>query len=313
MQTRMAVVELSRGSLWAPGPADPPYLLADHDTVWPENATAYIVFTNTAGSELATLEAETVTPEFIGFHADPAEVDAIPAGANFEIFLDTLDAPVKLRYGKVIRREVTFTDAPANQLSNIALKFADTFPTLGLRSNWKTVLGRPKVYDHPGTTPNGVGPNNILFTTTAIRWDTPLNGDTVQVRVQLLNPGAGKTGIVVCADQRFTSGLVVMFESGLANNKLHLCTMSGPVALTDLTAPITHTVTDLAEYLIGYSELTKTLTVHATTDLSTPLASWTDDTGAVPHGPGYRYLGANWQASLLSTGIQICGWLAKDN
>jgi hypothetical protein len=313
MTTRMSVVELSSGSVWNPSPASAPYLTAMVGDPWPDSADSYVVFTDTSGGELATLYADSVTADAIRFVGDPADVDPIPAGANFEIFIETDDGPSKIRYGKVIRREVEFPDAPAVQTSSIALNFTDNFPTLGLRSNWKAVVGKTKVYDNSGSSqPNGVSANaELLYAASAIRWDTPVNSDTVKSHVVLLNQGPGQCTVVVCADQRFSTGLGVKFDS--QSNKIHMGVITGPTTMTDETTMISHTVVDLNDYFVTYDQLSKVLAVYKGTD-TTPLMSWTDSTDIGVHGPGYRYAGFSFYTGLLfSPGIEVAGWQAKDN
>jgi hypothetical protein len=306
------VVFLSKGSVWNPQPGEPPYLMADVGTVWPDGGDAWITFTDTSGGELATIYGD-VSPQVISFLAQPEEVDDIPRGANFELFLDTDDGPQKIRYGKTLRREVEFPDAPAIQQASIALNYTDTFPTLGLRSNWKAVKGRTKVYDNTASSlPFGVSANAGLFVAkSAIRWDSPLNSDTIQSRVVLLNQGAGRCTVIICADQMFTTGLAVDFNSG--TNKLNIGTVTSPTDIAAQVPQVSHTVVDLTAYTVTYDQLSKTLAVYKGTDL-TPLLSWTDSLDIVPHGPGYRYAGFSFDTGIIfSPGIEVAGWQAKDN
>jgi hypothetical protein len=312
VQTRNSIVLLSRGSTWNPLPYEPPYLMADPGLPWPAGSDVYTVFTDTSGGELATIYGD-VTADAISFQADLSEVDTIPHGANFETFLDTDDGLVKIRYGKVIRREVEYPNAPPVQVSNIALNYTDTFPTLGLRSNWKAVKGRTKVYDNTSSSlPFGVSANAGLFVAqSAIRWDAPLNTDTVKSHVVLLNQGAGKCQVLICADQRFTTGLAVEFSS--SPNYIRLGTVSGPTTMTYQRPALTHTVADLNDYYITYDLVTKVLAVYQGTDL-TPLDTWTDIGEVVPHGPGYRYAGFAFDTGFLfNPGVEVAGWQAKDN
>ena len=307
----MSIVELSSGASWNPQPHHPPYLLASPGQPWPDG-TAWAVFTDSTGGELLTVDLE-VTPDAILASADPEEVAPIPAGANFEILLEHAGAVDKIRYGKVVRREARFSNAPATQLTNQALKFVDTFPTLGLRTNWKAVAGRTKVFDNSGSSlANGVGPNvGLLFAESAIRWDTPLNGDSVAVNVNLLNQGTGKARVILCADQRFTTYLGVEFEENA--HKIHLCTGTDPVTVTYRGSEITNTVADNDNYTVRYNEGTDTISVYKGASTS-PLGSWEDTTSLVPHGPGYRYAGLAWvNSGLLSQGIQVSFWQAKDD
>lgn len=313
MQTRQSIVLLSRGAMWKPDPYEPPYLLADAGLPWPSGSDAYTVFSDTSGGEIARIDADAVTADAITFLADPADVDVIPHGANFETFLDTDDGPVKIRYGKVTRREVEYPDAPAVQQASIALNYTDTFPTLGLRTNWKAVAGRTKVYDNTGASlPFGVSANAELFSAqSAIRWDAPLNTDTIKSHVVLLNQGAGRCQVIICADQRFTTGLAAEFDSSI--NKIHLGIVTGPTTMTYQTSALSHTVTDLNDYYITYDLMSKVLAVYQGTSL-TPLQTWTDSSDVVPHGPGYRYAGFAFDTGFLfSPGVEVAGWQAKDN
>lgn len=314
--TRSSVVQLSRGATWNPAPADRPYLIAEVGNPWPADATATCLFTDTSGGELLTVTG-TVTPDAITFTAPPSDVDPIGNGCNFEIFLTTTGGDIyKIRYGKAVRMEAPLTNAPATVISNQALRFVDNFPTLGLRSNWKAIAGRTKIYDNSSSSlPNSVGPDfSLFFQQSAIRWDTPLNGDSVRVSVNLLNQSDGKTNVIVCADQRFTTFLTVQFEEvGISNiHRVHLGVGSGPFTIAYQGSPVTNTVADGDNYTIGYSDATKTIAVYKGTS-TTPLTSWPDSGNLVPHGPGYRYAGFSWDNGGLFPGIQASYWAAKDD
>lgn len=313
----MSAVVLSRGSAWNPGPYEPPYLQAESGP-FPDGANAWVVFYDTAGITLNQIDLP-VTPLAILPDAEPEEVDGIPAGTNFEIFLDAGGRTKQIRHGKVMRREAQFTTSPAVTTSVQALQFTDTFPTLGLRSSWQPVFGRTKVWDNSGESlPNGVGSEYdlLLQEQGAIRWFQPLNGDSARVKVNLLNQNGaigattGKATVIVCADQRFTSYLGVQFvENG---HKIHFCKGSGPVTVTYQGSEITNTVADNDSYEIAYDNASDTIYVYKGASTS-PLGSWNDSTHSVPHGPGHRYLGLAWDNTLLNPGIQVSYWSAKDD
>lgn len=311
MDSKAGAVILSRGSTWKPGTWEPPYLFPDVGSEFPTGATASITFTDTSGGELASFPADSVTPEAINFSQASDAVDLIPNGANFAVFLTDGDDVYQIRYGKVIRREPQFFNAPATAFASEPKLYTDTFPTLGLRSSWQAVNGRTKVFDNSGSSlANGVGPNvGLLFAQSAIRWSDPVNSDTVRISVNLLNQGTGKARVILCSDQRLTSYLAVEFEESA--HRIHLCTGTAPTTVTYQGSAITNTVADNDNYTIYYSNATDTLSVYKGTG-TTPLGSWTDASHVMPHGPGYQYLGLAWvNSGLLSDGIQVSYWSAK--
>lgn len=321
-QVLMSVITLSRGSVWNPSPALPPYLVATPGDPWPADGDAYIVFTDTSGGQLAQIYADTVTAEAINFIAGPDQVDPIPAGANFEIFVVGDDGPVKIRYGIVLRREVQFLDSPATQEQTVALQFTDTFPTLGLRSNW-IKFDTPVVHSN-GSLPNSVGVDPVLLgeSSAAMRWDQELNSDTVRMKVRLLDlhqtvlgSDFARTCAIVTADQRFTTGLAVEFFSSHQDSlaTLRLCTLNGgPTSPTYVTAAVHNVIPDNGDYTVYYDASGDTISVYAGSD-TTPIASWNDDLHRAPHGPGYRHFGVSWHNSQSNNGIQLTYIAAKDD
>lgn len=321
-QVLYSVLELSRGSVWKPSPALPPYLVATPGDPWPAGGDAYVVFTDTSGNQLSQINADSVTADAINFIATPDQVDPIPAGSNFEIFVDTDDGPTKIRYGTVVRREVEFLNSPATQEQSIALQFTDTFPTLGLRSNW-VQFGSPIVGANPSL-PNSVGPTPILLpgdALAAIRWGQELNSDTNRLKVRLIDHANNLpllwysyTNIIVAADARFTTGLMAQFiHSAAEGQTLRLGMLNGdPWNTTYTTPPLTQVVEPNSDYTVYYDSSVDTLNVYAGADL-TPIASWQDDLHTVPHGPGYRHFGASFKCSQDNAGIQLSYIAAKDD
>lgn len=318
----MSVVELSRGSVWKPAPQLPPYLVATPGDPWPAGGDAYVIFTDTTGGQLARIDADTVTAEAITFVAGPEQVDQIPGGANFEIFVDTDDGPAKIRYGIVVRREVEYRNAPARQQQSQALQFGDTFPTLGLRSDWIKIAGTPKVRSLTSL-PNGVGPDQVTLgeAKAAMRWSQELNSDTNRMKVRLVNRHSRTLGgdfahlrAIVAADQRLTTGLAIDFEvSDAHSTSLRVCTLNGgPFKQTYQNASTPITLPDNGDWTVYYDDSVDTLYVFSGTN-PTPVASWVDEDHEVPHGPGYRHFGFAWDTSQLSPGIFLTYVAAKDD
>lgn len=313
--SRVSAVMLSRGSTWAPRPWDLPYLMPPTGSLWPTGATAQAVFYDNAGGTLATATG-TVEPTGITFDEAPAVMDLIPAGANFEIFLTVDSKPYQIRYGKVLRREAQFTQQPESVRTPLA--FADSWPTLGIRSTWIQMVAGMTVVDNSG----GGLPNGIVAPSAMMRWYKPLAGDTVAAKVSVLNQhnyannSTSRLRVMLCGNVDMTSYLALEIEasangSGVHHDALHLCTGTSPTAVTYRGSEITNVAADGDTYTVHYDDPTKTLSVYKGTD-TTPLGSWPDLTDIVPHGPGYRYLGLGSFTTVGSYGIEATDWRAMD-
>jgi hypothetical protein len=316
MASEMGAVLLTSGSIWKPVPWEPPYLAADPGSSWPDDSYASAVFTDSSGATIVSIDGD-VTAEAVTFEADPSDMDQVPAGANFAIVLDTPDGPVGIRHGKVIRKEPFYTTLPSSVIRP-PMQFADSFQRTALGRKWVGVgPGRTVIHNNSGLSlPNGISPYITFFQSAALRYYAPFNTDSVRVSVNVVNPlnlEAGKTSVVVCADINFTSGLAVQFETGpFGNNFIHMGTLDGPTTVVYQGSQVNNVVANGDNYTIAYSDLTKTLAVYKGTGL-TPVASWTDSSEVVPHGPGYQYFGFSWNASLLTQGIQITSFAGKDD
>lgn len=282
----------------------------DPGTQWPDGTT-YTKFLDSAGGVITQLDG-TVASTAITYSSPPEDTDAVPAGAGFETFLVTTDGPYKIRYGKVIRKEVTFPDSPASTTVFHALQFRDTFQRSALGSKWIAVSGRTSIHTNTSPKPKGVGNDfGLLYSASSIRYFQPFNGDTVKTSITLLNPGAGKTTAILCADQAFSSFLGLQFDTVSSPDKIHIVIGSSPTAMVS-QANVTATIADYDRYTLGYDALTDTTLIYKGDDL-TPILTWNDSGHVVPHGPGYRYTGFAWQADLFTTGPQLTNWVGQDD
>lgn len=315
MPGKYAALVMSRGEQFEPRPLTP---LQHGYSSWPADATVYTVFYASDSGEIATIYGD-VTPAQITFDSPPEEVDIVPAGAQYETFLIDDEGKTKqIRYGQVIRRQASFFHTPARDTGNRALQFRDDFynRTGRVGPKWFVTNGRPTIFDHSGDTPNGVGPNFTFFSTAAMRFYAPLNTDSVIVSFNLLHNGAGDTAIILGSDAAMKSYLYVqfhdpgIFESGV--DKIRMGVGHGPIdPMVQKTPEVNHTVPDNANYKLRYDNDTKRLSL-LTSDMLTEIIGWTDDTEEMPHGPGYRYFGANFQASIFDSGHQLTSISAQD-
>ena len=311
---KMAALVLSRGEQFEP----PPLLPLSHGySSWTDNSSAYTVFYDSSGGEIARVFGE-VTPDKITFDAAPGQVNLVPAGAPYETFLIDDEGKTKMiRYGNVVRKEAQFFSAPARNTATRALQFRDDFfnRTGRVGSKWFVTDGRPTIFDH-GDDPNGVGPNRKFFATAAMRYYAPLNTDSPIISFNLLHKGAGDTCIVVCSNAAMTDYLYVQFhdpgalEGGI--DKVRMGVGHGPVQpLVQKVPQVNHTVVSNTNYKLRYDDGTKRLSL-LTSDMVTEIIGWTDDNDEFPHGPGFRYFGANFQASLFDSGNQLTSISAQD-
>lgn len=251
---RMDTVILTRGGQFTK------QILADPGTTWPPG-TSYMNFYATNGDVITQLSG-IVGDQVIEYSNPPADTDMVPAGAAFDIFLDTADGPYKIRYGKVIRKEVTFW--PLNVAgvgSNFGfdesggsgtpggggtgggtggpppipkLTFSDTFYTSSgtLSTRWIPVTGQTSIHDNTAIgQQNGVGVTyESLYQKSSIRWYASLNTDIVSCGVTLVHTGGkGKSMVMVSADQNFGSYAGMVLDTSVPT--------SDQIAIVTGTAP----------------------------------------------------------------------------
>lgn len=315
MESVSSAIKLSRGSVWKPQYSERPYLFPSNNGLqrWPSGASAYIVFTDTAGAQLHRLDGD-VYPDRIEFFGESADMDELPNGTNFEIYLEDDDGTHQIRHGKVIRTEVTYT-TPPSQVSYTPLSFSDSFQRTALGRKWQPVWGRTKIHNNTGLSlPNGVAVENAFFNESAIRFWQEFSSDSIEVGVTVVNPlnlQAGKTGFIIGADINMTCGLVMQLETGISNNFLHIGTLDGPTTVIHRTSPVPNVTANHDYYRIRYIDSTKTIAIYKGTSLA-PMATWVDETEMLPKGKGYRHFGMNFEASLFTQGIQVTSCAARD-
>jgi hypothetical protein len=154
--------------------------------------------------------------------------------------------------------------------------------------------------------------NNLLGTAaSAIRYFSCLNTDNVSVNVNMLNNGSGATAVVLCSNITMSSYLAVEFDEPGNQIRFGVGTTTSPTTIDYQGDPITNSVANNDNYTITYNNNTRTLAVYKNNSL-TPLGTWVDTGGIVPHGPGFRYLGFVFNNPWDSNGLQVAGWAAQD-
>ncbi|MCV7354503.1 LtfC-like domain-containing protein [Mycolicibacterium fluoranthenivorans] len=317
MESLYSAVVLSRGSVWKPEPGDQPYLIPHTSGLerWPDRSTTRIVFTDTKGADLLKFDGR-VFPDRLEFVGSPAQMDKVPAGANFTIYLETKEGPFSIRHGKVIRKEVTYTTPPA-QADVVPLTITDNLQRTAAGNWWKPVYGRIQISDNsdddlPYAMMGGPGAQK-----SAVRYIREFSTDGIEIGVTLLNVSTSSpswTSVNFGADINFEMGCAVKFETGAsAARKLHIGTLTAPMTIVDRAPVIANTVVNLEYYRIVYIDSVRTVSVYKGTSLD-PISTWTDDTKIVPHGFGYRHVGFSFYRGTPSAtrGIQVASVTARD-
>ena len=281
---------------------------------FPSGTLSRLVIKDSSGIELAEWDGE-IRGNRITYVVDYDEHETIPLAAQYALFVTWPDGiEYQWEHGYVIREQMSFPNAAAVQIENRPLAFTYV-PGTGVSKQWHKTggVGKLKVWDNSVfSLPRALGVDNAWFTKAAAVWETPFATDSVKAVVKTINGGAGLSSVAVCSDVNMTSYLAVGFETGIANNRLHIFAGDGPVSMDDLLPPESNIVNHGDTYSIVYDDASKTIAVYKGTSLD-PIIEWPDDANVIPHGQGYTYGGLNFQASLAAPGTEFSYWAMKDN
>lgn len=292
---------------------------------FPAGTTITCAIADNAGHVVTTWVA-TVNPTVAQFLVPSSQTDPIPTGSYFMVQANypAQTAPVaipaitrNLSRGSVVRDDNP-TPLATPQITNVALTYADT-PNLaaGVNPNWVRVggTGNLKVWDNSAQSlAPGLAGDFVVFNTTAARWVAQNATDSVKIDVQVIlgAVNSGKTTTVLCSNQSMTSWVGMRMQTGIANNTLDIVLGSGPTTYT-VEATVSNTLANNDRYTFVYDPIADKYLIYKTSNFSAPVLTWQDMSHSIPHGNGYRYPGLLFEASLLSTGVQVTGWAIEDN
>lgn len=303
---KLGSMVISAGASWK-------YTFQQPGITFNRTTEARIEVTDRAGGLLATFFGDVSTNK-IEFSLDPAEHEDIPAGMNWEMFIDDGEAVYKVLYGRVIRRQVETPLHPDATDIYDAVSYEDDLQREQVGPYWTraTKVGKLRMYH---SSVYGMASDTGAFAQSAALYYAPMRSDSVEITVGLWNAGAGKTTVVLGSNYSMNSFLGVQFDTG-STNRIYIVVGTGPTSYYNVGPALPHAVpqeplTIDNTYRIAYSAASRTVSVYQGSNL-VPLISWTDDAHILPQGPGYRYTGLSWKASLLSTGSRVYYWKAKD-
>lgn len=275
------------------------------------NASAVTEFYDSAGGLILSIDG-VVSDREVTFLEQPEVVAVVPNGAGFRVVLTDDEGPHVIRYGTVFRRQLFFPNSPAEVLTFEPKRYTDTFqrPPGGLGGRWRTLLGRPLIFDNTGTIPNSVGPDYPFYSRYFTRYYQPFTGESVELSISCIDKGSGTTVVAICCNYDASSFLYASFHSASGNQvRLGFGTnkdITSQFGLQPQVGPVSLTIPSnaVANYKMRYDDATKEMGLY-NSDKTVKYLSWIDTSDFVPHGKGYRYFGIGSQSGLFDSGVQV--------
>ncbi len=178
----------------------------------------------------------------------------------------------------------------------------DGFDSTTVSDGWVEVDDEVAIKRHL-LTPNTLGPDNNFWTDAAIRHTTQASQDSVKVVFRAFRFGEGKFTVVLCSNSDMTNWCGVQFLSAGLINAVLVVTGSGPTTYTEVGEWRYELTTSGTVFAITYNDVDNTYRLYRNTS-TTPLLEWEDESNAVTHGAGQRYVGMVWETSVLSPGVE---------
>ncbi|OYN81790.1 DUF7264 domain-containing protein [Mycolicibacterium sphagni] len=282
--------------------------------IYPPGTVAWLVIEDDAGAELAAFDGD-VTATGISFSEDPEDVNDIPHGANFRLFVQRPNEAESVKaYGTVVRAEPRYPlKTTVVSPEDAAKQYTANFQQASVGPKWKSMGGSGLAIHNWGVLgrPNTLGPNYTFNSAASARWLYEMNMDSITVVFRVWSLGAGKMNVLVCGDYALNSYVGIQFDTGPINNRVRVITGAGPLSWHHQGSSVNNTVGNGEYYTLKYFHPGKQIALYKGTNL-TPLISWVDESNIVPHGEGFRYTGLSWNTSVLTPGVEPSEWEARD-
>ena len=321
---------------------------------FPDGSEGFISFTDPAGGEydLSPHEGE-VSSDATGINwlIEPQLLNHVPAGANFEVFAVVDGITYKVRYGRVVRKEVSYPLSPLS-VETTPVMYEDDMQRSMPGPRWTVKAGALAMYDIDPTGQEewAMSARNVvdvfglgipLFASSAALWYTPMQSDSVEISLTFRPGGEGGTTVVFASNSSMTDFLGVRFSNrgslqdvinwlglspvtghnvqvvkGSAWNNLgsvgSIASMATPIDWP-LIPPATYTETT-RNFKITYSRQSNQVVVYQNNQYGSPVAILTQSvaSAAAGFGAGYRYTGLIFSGTLLTAGPRVKYWKVKD-
>ncbi len=272
---------------------------------------------------------------------DSLFINPIPAGANFEVFVVDNSVTYKVRYGRVVRKEVSFPLNPLN-VEVPPLMYEDDMQRSMPGPRWLIKGGRMSMQAVTGIT-NGVsysvgtgmatrntiediwGNSLNLYTKAAAQWYGPLQSDAIEMNIGLADNGYGTFTAVFASNYSMTKWLGVRFfnqwtlADGLGastRRQVRIQVVYGSAWDTSATVGsyVNYTMSSSGSmFKIVYSGQEKTVSVFTPASATVPaLNQISTSSTAAQTGAGYRYLGVTSAGDFAYSGPRLYYWKVKD-
>lgn len=301
---------------------------------FPDGTTGTLSLYNQSGQSLG-IWAGTVSGNTITFTQPASVANLVPAGTSWTLTALYPDStnPTMLAQGTVVRNEAPFPSLPPTSTTQ-TVNYSYTFSTTGSLGDpaFNILSGVPVVYDNSSLSlPNACAAGSpeaaILndditeitsdgpWAQAAMLYYAPLGSDNVNLTYQAVQGNGvlgGITYVVICSAYDMSTCAAFWHQQWASGftNEVGIAVGSGPTTFTT-KATADYTTTSLDTFTASYNAASNTYALYVGTN-PTPLVTWVDGANAVPHGPGFRYVGFSFQSAFLAPGVEIANWYISD-
>lgn len=320
---------------------------------FPDGSEGFISFTDPAGGEydLSPHEGEVSDDSTkINWLIEPQLINHVPAGANFEVFTVVDGITYKVRYGRVVRKEVSYPLSPLS-VETTPVMYEDDMQRNMPGPRWTVKGGALAMYDIDPTpqTKWAMSARNLvdvfgvgipLFSSAGALWYTPMQSDSIEISLSFRPGSEGGTTIVFASNSSMTDYLGVRFSvnnglldlanwlgfspltasqvqvvKGSAWNNMGAVGSAASMSTPMIDPPLGVTYGDTTRnFKITYSRQSNQVVVYQNNSSGSPVAILTTSvaSAAAGFGAGYRYTGVVFAGTLLTSGPRLYYWKVKD-